>query len=123
MRQFMQTLPSSLIDAARVDACSEPVIFWKIILPLSRPALAVLGIFTFIASWNAFLWPLVATNTTPMRTLQVGLVQLRYQYGGGALDYGMLMAGASLAAVPVIIVFLLFQRYFMEGLTIGARTG
>jgi len=119
MKQFMQTLPSSLIDAARMDACSEFQIFWKVILPLAKPGLAVLGIFSFTGTWNSFIWPLLAAPNPNMTTLQVGLSLLRF----GALDWSMLMAGASAASIPVIVVFLLFQRYFMRGLTIGALKG
>ncbi|HEX2036754.1 MAG TPA: carbohydrate ABC transporter permease [Chloroflexota bacterium] len=120
LKQFMQTLPSSLIDCARIDACSEFGIFWKIILPLAKPGLAVTAIFTFIYQWNSFFWWLLFTNTRDMRNLSVGLAQYRYEH---TIDYGPLMAGASLSAIPVIVVFLVFQRYFLRGLTIGALKG
>ena len=119
MKQFMSTLPSSLIDAARVDACPEWRIFFRIILPLAKPGIAVLGIFTFMGYWNSFFWPLVVTQTRPMRTLTVGLAMVRY----GQFDYGTLMAGSLVAAVPMFIVFLVFQRYFLTGLTVGAIKG
>jgi multiple sugar transport system permease protein len=119
MKQFIQTLPSSLIDAARLDATSEFGIYWKVILPLAKPGLAVLGIFSFTGTWNSFLWPLLVAPNTDMFTIQVGLAFLR----SSPLDWGMLMAGTSAAAVPMIVVFLLFQRYFMRGLTIGALKG
>lgn len=119
-KQFMQTLPATLIDAARIDACTELGIFWKVILPLSKPALAVVAIFSFVYQWNSFFWWLLFTNSSDMRNLTVGLAQYRYQ---NQIDYGPLMAGATISAVPVIIIFLLFQRYFMEGLTIGALKG
>ena len=120
LKQFMQTLPSSLIDAARIDACGEFGIFWKIILPLSKPGLAVVAIFTFVAQWNSFFWWLLFTNTKDMRNLSVGLAQYRYEH---TIDYGPLMAGASISAIPVIVIFLVFQRYFLRGLTIGALKG
>jgi multiple sugar transport system permease protein len=120
LKQFMQTLPSSLIDCARIDACSEFKIFYKIILPLAKPGLAVVAIFTFIWNWNSFFWWLLFTNTKEMRNLSVGLAQYRYEH---SIDYGPLMAGASLSAIPVIIIFLVFQRYFLRGLTIGAIKG
>jgi multiple sugar transport system permease protein len=120
LKQFMQTLPSSLIDCARIDACSEFRIFYKIILPLAKPGLAVVAIFTFIWNWNSFFWWLLFTNTKEMRNLSVGLAQYRYEH---TIDYGPLMAGASISAVPVIIIFLLFQRYFLRGLTVGAIKG
>jgi multiple sugar transport system permease protein len=120
LKQFMQTLPSSLIDSARIDACGEFGIFWKIILPLSKPGLAVVAIFTFVAQWNSFFWWLLFTNTKDMRNLSVGLAQYRYEH---TIDYGPLMAGASISAIPVIVIFLVFQRYFLRGLTIGALKG
>lgn len=120
LKQFIQTLPSSLIDCARIDACSEFRIFYKIILPLAKPGLAVVAIFTFIYQWNSFFWWLLFTNSKEMRNLSVGLAQYRYEH---SIDYGPLMAGASISAIPVIIIFLLFQRYFLQGLTIGAMKG
>ena len=119
-RQFMQSLPSTLIDAARIDACSEPMIFWKVILPMAKPGLAVLGIFTFVANWNSFFWPFLVTNSNSMRTLQVGLTSFRYQY---TADYGAMMAGAVLTAIPMFIIFLALQKYFLRGITIGAVKG
>jgi multiple sugar transport system permease protein len=120
LKQFIQTLPSSLIDCARIDACSEFRIFYKIILPLAKPGLAVVAIFTFIYQWNSFFWWLLFTNSKEMRNLSVGLAQYRYEH---TIDYGPLMAGASISAIPVIIIFLVFQRYFLQGLTIGALKG
>lgn len=120
MKQFMQTLPSELIDAARIDGCSEWSTFYRVMLPLAKPALAVLGIFVFIGQWNNFVWPLIMTNSKEMRTLQVGLATLRQEH---LTDWGLLMSGATLAALPMIIIFFAFQRYFMTGLTIGATKG
>ncbi len=120
LKQFIQTLPTSLIDCARIDACSEFGIFTRIILPLAKPGLAVVAIFTFIGQWNSFFWWLLFTNSKEMRNLTVGLAQYRYEH---SIDYGPLMAGASISAIPVIVIFLLFQRYFMRGLTIGALKG
>jgi len=120
MKQYIQTLPSELEDAARIDGCSEFSVFWRIILPLCRPVLAVLGIFVFVANWNNFLWPLIMLNTPGKFTIQVGLATLQEQF---ATDYGILMAGAAFAAVPMIIVFLSFQKHFIKGLTIGGVKG
>jgi multiple sugar transport system permease protein len=120
MKQFMQTLPSSLFDAARIDACSEFGIYWKIVLPLAKPGLAVLAIFTFVAEWNSFFWWLLFTNSQAMRNLQVGLTYYRYE---NQIDWGPIMAGTVIAALPVIAVFFAFQRYFLRGLTIGALKG
>jgi multiple sugar transport system permease protein len=119
MKQFMSTLPSTLIDAARVDACPEWRIFLRVVLPLARPGIAVLAIFTFMGYWNSFFWPFVVTQTSDMRVLTVGLTQVRY----GQFDYGSLMAGSVISAAPMFIVFLVFQRYFLRGLTIGAIKG
>ncbi|MBB6096797.1 multiple sugar transport system permease protein [Deinobacterium chartae] len=120
MKQFIQTLPSELIDAARVDGAHEFKIFWSIILPLIKPGLAFLGIITFIAQWNSFLWPLIITRSAEMRTLQVGLVLLREEV---PLSYGLHMAGAVLAALPIIAVFFASQKYFLRGVTVGAVKG
>lgn len=119
MKQFMQTLPSSLIDAARMDGCAEWKIFWRIVLPLARPGLAVLTIFTFVGHWNSFLWPLLMLRHQDMYTLQVGLASMRSSLG----NMQLLMAAAAFTAIPMILVFALFQRYFLEGLTIGALKG
>jgi multiple sugar transport system permease protein len=120
MKQYIQTLPSELEDAARIDGCSEFSVFWRIILPLCRPVLAVLGIFVFVANWNNFLWPLIMLNSPAKFTIQVGLATLQEQF---TTDYGILMAGAAFAAVPMIIVFLSFQKHFIKGLTIGGVKG
>lgn len=120
MKQYMSSLPASLIDSARIDGCNEFKIFCKIILPLAKPGLAVLAIFTFVAQWNSFFWPLLVTNTNSMRTLQVGLATFRYQY---TEDYGAMMAGAACSAIPMIILFLALQKYFLKGITIGAVKG
>jgi multiple sugar transport system permease protein len=120
MRQYIQTLPSELEEAARIDGCTEPGIFWRIILPLSKPAIAALAIFTFVRSWNAFLWPLIVLQKTGTYTLPVGVASLQEEF---VVDYGIIFAGAALAAVPMIIFFLLFQRYFIEGVRLGALKG
>jgi multiple sugar transport system permease protein len=121
MKQFIQTLPSELEEAARIDGASEGQIFTSVILPLSKPALAVNAIFAFQRYWNAFLWPLVVLQKQEFYTLQVGLSFIyRSEFG---TNYGLLMAGASLAAIPMIIFFFSFQRYFMEGIRIGALKG
>jgi len=120
MKQFMQTLPSTLFDAARIDACGEFGIYWKVVLPLAKPGLAVLAIFTFVAEWNSFFWWLLFTNSQSMRNLQVGLTYYRYE---NQIDWGPIMAGTVIAALPVVVVFFAFQRYFLRGLTIGALKG
>src|SRR5690606_8860271 len=119
-QRVIQTLPAELIDAARADGASEPRIFWDVVLPLVRPGLAFLGIITFVAQWNSFVWPLVVTRSSEMRTLQVGLVLIREQE---PLFFGLQMAAAVMAAIPVIVVFFAFQRYFLRGVTVGALKG
>lgn len=120
MKQYMSSLPTSLIHAARIDACSEFGIFWKVILPLAKPGLAVLAIFTFVASWNEFFWPFLITNSTEMRTIQVGLASFVF---AESTDYGAIMAGATVGALPMLILFFSLQRYFLQGITIGAVKG
>lgn len=121
MKQFIQSIPSELEDSARIDGCSEFQIYWKIILPLCKPALAVLGIYTGMWQWNNFLWPLVATTTTKMRTLTVGLAVL--QGGQFVTNWGVVAAGAIISLVPLYVLFLFFQKYFIKGLTVGALKG
>ena len=120
MKQYLSTLPSELLDAAKIDGASEFGVFHRIVMPLALPGLAVVGIFTFMGNWNNFIWPLLVTNSEEMRTLQVGLSKLQSHW---YTDYGLLMAGASFSAIPMIIVFLAFQRLFLRGITVGAVKG
>jgi len=115
MRQFITTIPNDLIESARIDGCSEFRIYWTIILPLCKPVLAALGIFTFMGSWNAFLWPLIVMIKENMYTLPVALANLSGQY---ATKFGLLMAGAVVVVAPVIIVFILAQRYVIKGVAV-----
>jgi multiple sugar transport system permease protein len=118
MRQYLLSLPDELIEAARVDGAGEFRIFWRIVLPLSRPALATLGILTFLASWNNFLWPLVVATTEDKYTLPVALAL--YSVGQNRINFGLALAGAVVVVVPVLLVFLFLQRYFLRGI---ATTG
>jgi multiple sugar transport system permease protein len=118
MRQFIGELPDELLDAARVDGATEYYIFSRIILPLSVPALATLGILTFLASWNNFLWPLVVAQSQDMFTLPVALAL--FATGQNNTNFGLLLAGAVVVVVPVLLVFLALQRYFTQGI---AMTG
>lgn len=120
LKQYMQTLPKELTDAGRIDGASELTIFTRLILPIARPGLAVLGIFTFVSHWNNFMWPLVVLKDETKFTVQLGLSAFRFE---NAVAYGPMMAGATLAALPMMIIFLFMQRYFMEGLTVGALKG
>ncbi|WP_376790987.1 carbohydrate ABC transporter permease [Thermoflexus sp.] len=120
MRQFMLTIPSDLIDAARIDGASEWRIFWTIMLPLVRPALAALAIFTFLGSWEEFLWPLIITSSDASRTIPVGLQFFSEQYG---TNIHWQMAGALIAAMPMLIVFFLLQRQIIEGIALTGMRG
>jgi len=115
MRQFITTIPNDLIESARIDGCSEFRIYWTIILPLCKPVVAALGIFTFMGSWNAFLWPLIVMIKENMYTLPVALANLSGQY---ATKFGLLMAGAVVVVAPVIIVFIIAQRYVIKGVAV-----
>lgn len=115
-RQFMSTIPNELLEAARIDGAGEFWIFAKIVLPISRSILAVQGILTFIAGWNSFLWPLIVANDESLYTLSVGLSLLKGQYGG---NYALQMAGSTFMVVPIIIIFILFQKHIIEGFTIS----
>ena len=121
MRQYMVSLPSALEEAARIDGCSEPAIFARVILPLSKPILAVWATFTFIGAWKAFLWPLVATNDQNMMMLEVGLKTL--QFSAGPRNIGVVMGAALLASLPMIMVFFAFQKHLTAGLTLGGVKG
>ncbi len=120
MRQFMQTLPDDLIDAARVDGMGELRIFLTIVLPLVRPALATLAIFNFIGNWNAFLWPLIAASKPIMFTLPVGLANFSGEAGS---DWHYIMTGAAVAMAPLIVVFLLFQKQIVRGIAMTGLKG
>ena len=120
MRQYIRTLPTEIEEAARIDGASEIGIFWHIILPLCRPAMAALAIFTFVFYWNDFIWPLITLQRSENFTLPVGVASLQGEFG---TDYGVIFAGAALAALPILVFFLLFQRYFLEGVRLGALKG
>jgi multiple sugar transport system permease protein len=118
MRQFIVGLPDDLLDAGRIDGAGELRIFRQIILPLCGPALATLGILTFLGNWNSFLWPLVVAQTQEHYTLPVALAL--FANGQNVTNYGLLLAGATVVVVPILVVFLIFQRRFIEGI---ATTG
>ena len=118
MRQFFLGLPRDLLDAGRVDGAGELRIFARIFLPLCGPALATLGILTFLGSWNNFLWPLVVAQTEAHYTLPVALAL--YSTGQNSTQYGLLLAGATVVVLPILLVFMVFQRRFIEGI---ATTG
>lgn len=112
MKQFFETLPVELEEAARIDGCSRFQTFWTVILPISRPALVALGIYTFQGTWNDFLWPVIVTTTQDMYTLPLGMAMFRYEF---KVEWTMLMAGSIMIALPMLIIFLTFQRLFIQG--------
>ncbi|MDQ3694048.1 MAG: carbohydrate ABC transporter permease [Chloroflexota bacterium] len=120
MRQHMLTIPNDLLEAARLDGGSEPRIFLEIVLPLSRTALASLAIFIFMWNWDSFLWPLLVVTQDELRTLPLGVALFESSYG---TNYPQLMAIAFLAMIPVLIVFLLLQRHFIQALTMSGIKG
>ncbi|MBN1354254.1 MAG: carbohydrate ABC transporter permease [Candidatus Omnitrophica bacterium] len=113
-RQFIMSIPDDLVDAAKIDGCSEFSIYRLVILPLIKPILATLAILTFLQQWNSFIWPLIVINSNSMRTLPLALSVLNGQYG---TRFATIMAGAVVATTPMLIVFLSFQKYFMKGVT------
>ena len=119
-RQFFLALPTELEDAGRIDGCSEFAIFWRIIIPLSKAVMAVVALFTFQAAWNDFLWALVITQSDKMRTIQLGLTLFKSQH---TIDWGPLMAGTTLATIPTVVLFLAFQRYFVQGIALTGIKG
>lgn len=116
MRQFISSLPNELIESAKIDGASELRIFASIIVPLTTPAMAALGIFTLMNAWNAFLWPLVVLRANNMRTLVVGLATVQAEFN---INYGLVMAGSVLTVLPLLALYLVFQPYFVEGLRLG----
>lgn len=116
MRQFMLSLPDDLIEAARIDGASEWRIFLRVIMPLCGPAVATLTILTFLASWNNFLWPLVVATSEDRYTLPVALAL--YSVGQNAAEYGLMMAGAVVVVLPILLIFVLLQKYFVQGIAL-----
>jgi multiple sugar transport system permease protein len=120
MRQFIQTIPDELMEAARIDGLGEFGIYKRIILPLCKPALATLAIFQIQYNWNDFFWPLIMTNSTNMKTVQLGLVYFTGQY---FTQWNLLMAVVVTALLPIIVIFIFTQRYFIEGITLSGLKG
>ncbi|MEI6856606.1 carbohydrate ABC transporter permease [Psychrilyobacter sp.] len=120
MRQSILKVPRDLMDAARIDGCSEWRIFVEVVLPLIKPAIIALSIFTFIGAWNEFLWPLIATTSNSMRTLTVGMASMNAQY---TVNYGLVMAGATMTFLPSFIFYILLQRQFEEGVALSGLKG
>ncbi len=119
-RQYLSGIPKDFLEAARVDGCSEYGIFVRIMLPLMKPSFAAMGIYQGMQSWNNFLWPMIVTNSIDKITLPVGLQSLITPYGN---NYDILIAGSCFAIIPILILFICFQRYFIEGMTAGGVKG
>ncbi len=117
MRQFYMSIPDELCEAARIDGMSEYGIWWRIMLPLSMPAISTLTIFTFVTTWNDFLGPLIYLTKTEVKTIQIGIRMFITQY---TQEYGLIMAASVVSLIPVLILFLALQRFFVEGI---ASTG
>ncbi len=120
MKQFSEGIPGEMMEAARIDGASEWKTFYLIALPLIKPGIGALAIFTFINSWNDYFMQLIMLTSTKNLTISLGIAKLQAE---NATDFGLIMAGASLAAIPIIIVFLIFQKYFTKGITMGAVKG
>jgi multiple sugar transport system permease protein len=120
MRQFMGTIPDDFVDAARVDGQGELSIFVRVVLPLVTPALSTLAIFNFIGNWNAFLWPLIVSSKPRMFTLPVGLANFSGEAGS---DWHLIMTGATVSMLPLILVFLLFQKQIVRGIAMTGLKG
>ena len=120
MRQFFDSVPNELLDAARIDGMNEFGIWWSIALPLVRPAIAALAIFNFIGNWNAYLWPLILANSRAFYTLPVGLSFFR---GESTTHWEKIMTAASLASIPLLIIFLIFQRQIIRGIALTGLKG
>jgi multiple sugar transport system permease protein len=116
LRQYMQSIPDDLLDAARIDGASEFKIFWKVVLPLCRPALAAMFIFTFTYAWEDFLWPLIITSNPDLYTAPLGLALFVTR---NRTSWDMLMAGSVIATLPMVLVFMVFQRHFIRGISLS----
>ncbi|QJD85913.1 carbohydrate ABC transporter permease [Cohnella herbarum] len=122
MRQFTSGIPDEMIQAARIDGASEWRVYWKMILPLQKQALAALAIFSFVYQWDSFLWPLVVVSDEGMNTLPLGINMLRNAYSSQA-NMNMMMTGSTIIVVPSLLVFVLLQRYFIKGITMTGMKG
>ena len=121
VRQFMQQIPNEMLAAARIDGAGEWGVFWHVVLPMSKPALGAVAIFSFMGAWNEYMWQLIITNRPEMYTLPVGVSKLVSTLG--EYNLGLAMAGATVAFIPMLLVFVAFQRYFIRGLSVGALKG
>ncbi|MEG0493129.1 MAG: carbohydrate ABC transporter permease [Clostridia bacterium] len=120
LKQFSETIPTEMIEAARIDGASEARTFLEIVIPMIKPGIGALAIFTFISVWNDYFLQLIMLSSRPKLTISLGIATLQAEL---STDFGLIMAGAALGAVPIIIIFLIFQKYFTQGITMGAVKG
>ena len=120
IKQFAEGIPSEMIEAARIDGAGELKTFPRVAYPMIKPGVGALAIFTFINSWNDYFMQLIMLSSTKELTISLGIAKMQAE---NSTDYGLIMAGATLAAVPIITVFLIFQKYFTKGITMGAVKG
>ena len=120
MKQFSEGIPTEMLEAARIDGASEARTFVSVVLPMVKPGIGALAIFTFINSWNDYFMQLIMLSSTSNLTISLGIAKLQAE---NSTDFGLIMAGAALAAVPIIIIFLIFQKYFTKGIAMGAVKG
>lgn len=120
LRQFFMTIPKDLDDAAIIDGCSRFGVLWRMIIPLSKPALAAIGLMTFMGQWNSFMWPLIVTNSENMRTITVGISMFKDQFSN---MWTLMMAASTTATIPLLILFFFSQRFFIEGITLTGMKG
>ena len=120
MKQFSENIPSELLEAARIDGAGEVRTFTQIVFPMIKPGIGALAIFTFINTWNDYFLQLIMLNSTEVLTISLGIAKLQSEM---STDYGLIMAGAALGSIPIILIFLMFQKFFTRGITMGAVKG
>lgn len=120
LRQFFNQIPNQIYLAAKVDGCSDWKFLWKMMVPNAKSSLVTIGLFNFIASWNAYLWPLMVTGNINKRVLSIGL---QYFAGDAGVDYHLMMAGATIVVLPLILIYLIFQKYIIQGIARGGLKG
>jgi multiple sugar transport system permease protein len=120
LRQFFQTLPKDIEDAARIDGASELTVFTRVVLPLSKPGLITLAVLTFVANWTEFMWPYIITSTEEMRTLEVGL---QLFFNPALIDWPVFMAASLLTLLPVVLLFIFTHRFFIRGIALSGMKG
>lgn len=120
MKQFSETIPSELIEASRIDGCTQLGTFWNVVIPIVKPGIGAFAIFTFITSWNDYFMQLILIRSTDMQTLPLGIALMQAEF---TTNYGLMMAGAAIASIPMILIFLICQKSFTQGITVGAVKG